>query len=39
MYTVLGTSDVSYDTVKVWYGKFKNKNNNIQEAGALWPPG
>ncbi|GFU68433.1 mariner Mos1 transposase [Trichonephila clavipes] len=32
MRTALGTSVVSYDTVLVWYRKFKNKDYDIQEA-------
>ena len=34
----LGTTAVSYDIVKVWYHKFKNKDYDIQEAkGPSWP--
>ncbi|XP_035215528.1 histone-lysine N-methyltransferase SETMAR-like [Stegodyphus dumicola] len=32
MCTALGTNAVSYDTVNVWYLKFKNKSYGIQEA-------
>jgi hypothetical protein len=32
MCTTLGTTVLSYDTVKVWYQKFKNKDYDIQEA-------
>ena len=31
MCTALCTDFVSYDTVKVWYQKFKNKDYDIQE--------
>ena len=38
MCTALGTTVVSYDTVKVWYRKFKNKDYDIQEAERSgWP--
>jgi hypothetical protein len=32
MCTALGTTVVSYDTVKVWYRKFKAKDYDIQKA-------
>ena len=35
MSTAFGNSVVSSDTVKVWYWKLKNKDNNIQEAGEF----
>ena len=31
MCTALGTNFLSYDTVKVWYQIFKNKDYDIQE--------
>ena len=38
MCTALGTTVVSYDTVKVWYRKFKNKDYDIQEAERFGRP-
>lgn len=32
MWIALVSTFVSYDTMKVWYWKFKNKDYNIQEA-------
>ncbi|GFY62371.1 hypothetical protein TNIN_6801 [Trichonephila inaurata madagascariensis] len=32
MCTALGATVVSYDTVKIWNRKFKNKDQNIQQA-------
>ena len=38
MCTALGTTVVSYDTVKVWYRKFKNKEYDIEEAERCGRP-